>query len=116
MWRLFGLKNCDKCRKALKLAKEQGIDCSFHDLRDDGLSREKLDSWVGELGWEALLNRQSTTWRGLDEAERAGLNAEKARDLMLRHPTLVKRPVIEFSGGLSVGFDKVAAGRLLSAK
>ena len=71
----------------------------FHDLREDGLDAAMLDRWIGALGWEALLNRRSTTWRALDEAEKAELDAGRARGLMLAHPALVKRPVIEDDGG-----------------
>ena len=73
---VYGLKSCDACRKARKAL--AGREHRFHDLREDGLDAAMLDRWIGALGWEALLNRRSTTWRALDEAEKAGLDAGRA--------------------------------------
>ena len=101
MLTVYGLKSCDACRKARKAL--AGREHRFHDLREDGLDGAMLDRWIGAVGWEALLNRRSTTWRALDDAEKAGLDAGRARGLMLAHPTLVKRPVIDDGGRVTVG-------------
>jgi len=100
---IYGLRNCDSCRKALALVEAAGVACRFHDLRADGLPAGRLAAWLACVGWEALLNRRSTTWRTLPEAEKAGLDATVARRLMERHPTLIKRPVIETGEDLIVG-------------
>ncbi len=96
---VYGLKNCDSCRKATKLLEAAGRPFRFHDLRADGLPRDRLARWLETAGWEALLNRRSTTWRDLPEADKAGLNAATAARLLERHPTLIKRPVVETSEG-----------------
>ena len=101
MLTVYGLKSCDACRKARKALGDR--EHRFHDLREDGLDGAMLDRWIGALGWEALLNRRSATWRTLDEAEKAGLDAGRARGLMLAHPALVKRPVIDDGGTVRVG-------------
>ncbi|WP_340115850.1 arsenate reductase [Pelagibius sp. 7325] len=113
---IYGLKNCDSCRKAVKLLEAGGRPFRFHDLRADGLPRERLGSWLAAAGWEVLLNRRSTTWRDLPEAEKAGLDAAKAARLLERHPTLVKRPVVEAGDRLLVGFgpDEQAALKALA--
>lgn len=111
---LYGLRNCDRCRKALKSMASLGIEHRFHDLRADGLEEARLDRWLAELGWERLLNRQSTTWRGLSNTDREGLDATSARALMLAHPTLIKRPVLELDQGILVGFGKAEEDRLRS--
>ena len=98
---VYGLRNCDACRRALKGL--VGTEHRFHDLRADGLEPALLSRWVRELGWEALLNRRSTTWRGLAEDDRSGLDAAKAEALMLAHPTLVKRPVIDDGETVRIG-------------
>lgn len=100
---IYGLKNCDSCRKAVKLLQAGSCPHRFHDLRADGLPAERLAAWLQRLGWEALLNRRSTTWRELPAAEKADLDAARAAALLTRHPTLIKRPVIEAGQELIVG-------------
>jgi len=101
---IYGLKNCDSCRKAVKLLEAGGRPFRFHDLRADGLTGDRLARWLAAVGWEVLLNRRSTTWRDLPEVDKAGLDAAKAAGLMERHPTLVKRPVVEAGDRVVVGF------------
>lgn len=101
---IHGLKNCDTCKKARKWAEQEGLEHRFHDVRADGLTAELLDTWLGQVSWEVLLNRRGTTWRGLDEAVKAGVDAASARDLMLEFPALIKRPVFDRDGTISVGF------------
>lgn len=104
MTTIFGLKNCDTCRKALKWLVAEGIEHRFHDVRADGLNGEMVDRWLAAAGWEALLNRRSTTWRDLPDADKQNVDAAKARELMVNHPTLVKRPVMEKAGNIHIGF------------
>ena len=107
---VFGIPNCDTCRKARKWLKDNNIDHDFHDFRKDGLSREAVDGWVNAVDWEVLLNRRGTTWRKLPEADKVDLNAASAAALMTEHPTLIKRPVIEAGDAILVGFkDDVQA-------
>ncbi len=106
MIRLYGLASCDSCRKARKTLEANGQSFEFHDLRADGLKRPTLERWAAALGWEALLNRRSTTWRMLSDTDKADLNAEKALNLLLAHPTLVKRPVVELYKMVSIGLPK----------
>lgn len=100
---IYGLKTCDSCRKALGLVQGAGAAHRFHDLRADGVPADRLARWLARVGWETLLNRRSTTWRGLPDAEKAGLDAAGAARLMARHPTLIKRPVIEAGDALIIG-------------
>lgn len=101
---IYGLKNCDSCRKAVKLLKAGGHVYRFHDLRADGLPQDRLAAWLTAVGWEALLNRRSTTWRGLPQSEKSALDPAKASRLLARHPTLIRRPVVEAGGSVLVGF------------
>lgn len=78
----------------------------FHDLRVDGLNEARLRGWIAAAGWEALLNRRGTTWRKLAKQDREGLTEAKALALMLREPTLIKRPVVEHGARVLVGFDE----------
>lgn len=110
---VYGLKTCDTCRKALKALSAAGVEARLHDLREDGLDPDALRRWTDAAGWERLLNTRSTTWRGLDEADKTGVDAAKAFDLMTAHPTLVKRPVIEQGGTVHAGWTKAAQAALL---
>ncbi len=90
---VIGLKNCDGTRRALRALADAGVEHRFRDIRESPLSRAEASALWRDLG-EAAINRRSTTWRGLDEAARAG----DPVDLLVAYPTLMKRPVI-FSGG-----------------
>ena len=93
MLTLYGIPNCDTCRKARSFLEQEGVDYRFHDLREDGLDRAMVERWVAAAGLDALLNRRSTTWRQLPAGDRDQLTESAAIELMLAHPTLVKRPV-----------------------
>lgn len=108
MIRLWGLKTCDTCRKALKELQAAGKEAEIVDIRA-GLDAARAARWLEAAGAETLLNRKSATWRGLSEAERA---AEPAA-LLLAHPALAKRPVIEHEGRVLVGWDAAARAALL---
>ncbi|MBF0247524.1 MAG: ArsC family reductase [Alphaproteobacteria bacterium] len=109
---VYGIKSCDTVKKALKWLEERGIEHAFHDVRADGLDRPELERWAGALGWEAMLNRRSTTWRNLTDADKDGLNEARALDLMLARPTLIKRPLFDFNGLILQGFDARVKARL----
>lgn len=102
---LYGLKNCDTCRKARVWLDQQSHAHRFHDFRADGLDADLLAQFEAALGWEALLNRRGTTWRGLPEADRDGVDRDKALALMLAHPALIKRPVLMAGDKILVGFS-----------
>ncbi|MEM8771510.1 MAG: Spx/MgsR family RNA polymerase-binding regulatory protein [Pseudomonadota bacterium] len=104
--KLFGLKNCDACRKALNAIKNAGHAPDFHDFHVDGVEKAYLTRWAKAAGWEALLNRRSTTWRNLESHHKDGVDEEKALALMEKHPALIKRPVIEKDGKVTVGWAK----------
>jgi Spx/MgsR family transcriptional regulator len=113
MIQIYGLKNCDTCRRARKWLQERDVEHGFHDVRADGLSGETLDRWIDAVGWEALLNRRGTTWRDLPDDAKTDVDAGKARALMLEHPALIKRPVIEADGRVTVGFSESVMSDLL---
>jgi arsenate reductase len=104
MLTLYGLKNCDSCRKAAAWLKEHQREFVFHDLRIDGLESALLLKWEDQIGWESLLNRKSATWRGLDESDKIDLGRARALDLMLTHPALIKRPLLEVGEDVWLGF------------
>ena len=103
---LYGIspKNCDTIKKARKWLDEAGIDYRFHDHRADGLEPARLDGWLNQLGWEALLNTRGTSFRALPEEAKQGLDTAKARALLLEHPAMIKRPLLDRDGELTLGF------------
>lgn len=103
MLTVYGIKQCDTCRKALKWLDVQGIEHRFHDLRSDGLAADLLQGWLTSPFAGKLVNRRSTTWRQLTDEQRQ-LNGEALQALLLAHPTLVKRPVFVTDGIVAVGF------------
>ncbi len=98
--RLFGLKTCDTCRRAMRELAAAGWSPVLVDVRADGVEMADLERFYAAFG-AALVNRRSTTWRGLSEAERAGDHIA----LIQAHPTLMKRPVIVADGRLTLGWD-----------
>ncbi|MCI2394101.1 ArsC/Spx/MgsR family protein [Aliiroseovarius sediminis] len=98
--RVWGLKTCDTCRKAVKALKGAGFDPDYIDVRADGADPADLARFHAAFG-EALVNKRSTTWRGLSDAERAG----DPLALLAQRPTLMKRPVIEDGEQLTLGWD-----------
>ncbi len=104
MTTLYGISNCDTCRKARKFLDGAGVSYRFHDLRQDGLSSEQVHRWLAAVGADALVNRRSTTWRGLSETDRSRIANDSVADLLLSHPTLIKRPVLETGNTVHVGF------------
>jgi arsenate reductase (glutaredoxin) len=101
---LYGIKNCDTVKKARAWLSAEGIEYRFHDFRADGLDAATLETFEAVVGWETLLNRRGTSWRGLSEEQRADVDRDKALALMLAHPTLIKRPVLCVDAKIMVGF------------
>jgi arsenate reductase (glutaredoxin) len=103
---LYGIPNCDTVKKARAWLTERGVEAVFHDFKRQGVPEQALDHWLREVDWSVLVNRKGTTWRQLDEATRAAVvDVASARALMLEKPSVIKRPVVQWPSGLSVGFD-----------
>ena len=101
---LYGIRNCDTMKKAWSWLEAHGIAYEFHDYRAVGIDRARLEAWCRELGWEKVLNKASTTFRALPEAEKQELDADKAAALMLAQPTMIKRPVLDTGEHRLLGF------------
>ena len=103
---IYGIKNCDTMKKARAWLDKRGVDYAFHDYKTAGIERERLEKWEKKVGWEKLLNRAGTTFRKLPDKDKAALDAKKATALMLKQPSMIKRPVLDLGGGkLLVGFS-----------
>ena len=102
---VYGIKNCETMNKAFAWLDNAGVEYVFHDYKKAGVDRGRLQQWVKHLGWKTLLNTKGTTWRKLTPEQQADLTQAKAVALMMEHPSLIKRPVVETGQQLLVGFD-----------
>jgi arsenate reductase len=102
----YGIPNCDTVKKARTWLDAQGLAYTFHDYKKEGADPAKLAEWVAAAGWEKVLNRAGTTFRKLPDADKADLDAGKAVAVMAANPSTIKRPVVEHSDGLLVGFKE----------
>ncbi|MCG6899206.1 MAG: ArsC family reductase [Gammaproteobacteria bacterium] len=105
MTTLYGISNCDTIRKARRWLQANSIDYRFHDVRTDGISKAMLSTWMQVLDWESLLNRRSSSWRQLPAETREQVDRKVALRLMLEHPAIIKRPVLEHNNHLHLGFS-----------
>jgi arsenate reductase (glutaredoxin) len=101
---IYGIKNCDTMKKARAWLDRHGIAYEFHDYKIAGIDRGVIEGWARAVTWETLLNRAGTTFRALPEKDKQGLGEKKAIELMAAQPSMIKRPVLEVSGKLLVGF------------
>ncbi|HEX4273039.1 MAG TPA: ArsC family reductase [Rhizomicrobium sp.] len=101
---IYGIKNCDTMKKARTWLEGHKVDYDFHDYKSANIDRPMLEGWVKKVGWEVLLNRAGTTFKKLPDADKEGLTEKKAIALMLAQPSMIKRPVLEAKGKLTVGF------------
>lgn len=101
---LYGISNCSTVKKAKDWLQNNKIDYQFHDYRKQGITMELLESFEVILGWEELLNKKSTSWRKLDDNQKNHISKTTALQFMLETPTLIKRPILDTSEKLIIGF------------
>ena len=102
---LYGIPNCDTVRKARKWLTDKGIDHQFIDVRENTPPKSQIAHWVMSLGAAKLVNKRSTTWKNLSDADRNEAETGDTTAVLLANPTLIKRPVLEFRDVLNVGFS-----------
>lgn len=102
----YGIPNCDTVKKARHWLDAQGIAYTLHDYKKEGASPDRLAAWIDAAGLDKVLNRAGTTFRKLPDEDKADLDAPKAIALMVANPSTIKRPVIEYPGGVLVGFKE----------
>ena len=102
---LYGIANCDTIKKAKTWLQDHAVEFEFHDYRKQGLEAELLQTWVNDLGWDALLNRRGTTWRQLAPEVKDTLDTDSAIEIMLANPAIIKRPLLVTNGRRYLGFS-----------
>ncbi|MDG6309416.1 ArsC family reductase [Glaesserella parasuis] len=103
---LYGIKNCDTVKKAIKWLADNNLNPQLHDYRVDGLDPAWLAEMAEKFGWENLVNKRSTTWHGLDDEIKNNLNKELALKVLNEQPTLIKRPIVIADDAALIGFDE----------
>lgn len=111
---LYGLKNCDGCKKAFKTLEAANVDVTFIDIRGEADLATKVPAWMAGVGMEALLNKRSTTWRHLSEDEKERALCDDGAAVLIANPTLIKRPVIEAGDQVLVGWTRAIETTLTS--
>ncbi|MCF6250890.1 MAG: ArsC family reductase [Methylococcaceae bacterium] len=104
MHTLYGISNCNTVKKAKDWLEANHIEYQFHDYRKQGLTADLLASFEAALGWEKLLNKQSTSWRKLNDEQKSNVSKQTALQYMLETPTLIKRPVLDTGEKMIIGF------------
>ncbi|MBK7954589.1 MAG: arsenate reductase [Candidatus Accumulibacter sp.] len=105
MIKVYGIKNCDTMKQAMRWLTDQGMVWEFVDYRKAGVAAANLPDWNVRAGWGKLLNTRGLTWKKLSAEERAAVDEEKALGLMVQYPSLIKRPVLDTGEKLLVGFN-----------
>lgn len=104
---LYGIPNCDTVKKARKWLDASGIEYTFHDYKKEGADAGKVEAWIADKGVDVVLNKRGTTFRKLTDAEKANAaDSHKAVSLLVQHPSMIKRPVVEHGSGILVGFKE----------
>lgn len=108
---VYGIRNCDTMKKAFAWLDGHGVGYDFHDYKRAGVPPGRLAAWARSVGWEKLANTRGPTWRKIPEADRQGLDQAGALRLLVQHPSAIKRPVVEWDGQVTVGFDAAEFAR-----
>lgn len=107
MIHLYGIPNCDTVKKARVWLDKQGKAYTFHDYKKEGADPAKLAAWIAAAGLDAVVNRKGTTFRALsDEDKTRAADSHTAVALLVQHPSIIKRPIVEHAGGILVGFKE----------
>ena len=103
---IYGIKNCDTVRKALKFLDNNNVTYEFHDFKKEPPTKKQIDAWLKKIDWKILLNMRGMTWRKLDDATKESINQTNAIKIMLAKPSSIKRPIVETGNEILIGFDQ----------
>ncbi len=110
---LYGIPNCDTTKKAMNWLNKNKVAYTFHDYKQEGIAKAKLEEWNSKAGWEAFFNKRSTTWKELPVAEQNKVtDLPSAIKVMMEHNSIIKRPIIEHGKELIIGYNEEAMKHL----
>ncbi len=113
MIKIYGIKNCDTMKKALKYLDERGIAYDFVNYKKSGADERVLRATIDAHGWEAVINKRGTTWRDLPHDVKASMNSEAAVKIALELPSIIKRPLLVQGDVITLGFDKLTYNQII---
>lgn len=102
---IYGIKNCDSVKKALKFFKEHDIDFILHDFKEHPIGCDQISQWLQHTEIKTLFNARSTTFRNLKLKE-LNLDEHGQKEWLCKENLLIKRPVIEVNNKIIVGFKE----------
>lgn len=106
MVKIFGIKNCDTMKKAIKWLGDNDVDFEFHDYRKDGLNVDMVRGFVAEFGLDLVINKRGTTWRKLPDDVKDNLCEKDAITLLVENEAMIKRPIFNLGIKKIIGFSK----------
>ena len=103
---LYGIKNCDNIKKSRKWLDKNSVEYSFHDFYINGINKPIIIEFLKNIEISLLINKRSTSWRKLSQEQKIISSRPKIIELLLKNPTLIKRPIVKTKSGYIVGFDQ----------
>lgn len=103
---VYGIPNCDTVKKARNWLDSKGIAYTFHDYKKQGADAARIAQWIAAAGLDKVVNKAGTTYRKLDDAQKAALGGDAAPAVLAEHSSVIKRPILEHPNGLLVGFKQ----------
>ncbi|MCP9770625.1 Spx/MgsR family RNA polymerase-binding regulatory protein [Lacihabitans sp. LS3-19] len=115
MLKVYGIPNCDTVKKSLDYIKSKDVAYEFHNYKKDGITVEKLNSWIKQVPLDKLVNKKGTTYKALTDDQKADLeNPKTAAKVLVEKSSVIKRPLLEIDEKvLTVGFDKELFDKIL---
>jgi arsenate reductase (glutaredoxin) len=114
---IYGIPNCDTTKKAMVWLSKNNIAFTFHDYKQQGITKQKLEEWCNKSGWGNIFNKRSTTWRKLSKPEQEKVsNQAAAIKIMISNTSIIKRPVIEYNNKIMEGFNQEAYKQFFAEK
>lgn len=105
--KLYGIPNCDTAKKACTWLTAHQVEFCFYNYKTQGIDKKLLTTWCKKVGWQIILNKNSTTWKNLDAQVKNNINSQAtAIALMIEHTSLIKRPIFELNDDIIVGYNQ----------
>ena len=106
--KVYGIKSCDTMKKTFNFLEARGVDFDFNDYKKQEISPELLEGFLAKTSLELLVNKKGTTYRKMDESQKAALESEEtAIPILIENPSMIKRPLITYpDGSLTLGFNE----------